>query len=118
MSEDAAVDGRLGHHVATRGVIPFLRKHLLDLGAVVTDDDLGASGDVVWPGHVCHAIKPERVTAGSHNVARRHAHVLFGLITSDERDADDEHCDAEMGPLHSVVTATLRAQLLERAELA
>src|SRR5678815_3001578 len=117
MTKDAAVNGRLRHDVAARGVIPFLRKHLLDLNAVVTHDDLGTSGDVVWPGCVCDAIKPERITAGSHNIARIHAHVLFGLITSDEGHADNEHCDTEMRHLHSVVTATLCTQFLERAEL-
>src|SRR5215213_756147 len=117
MTEDAAVYGRLSHDVAAGGVIPFFRKHLLDLGAVVTDDDLRATGDVVWPSHICDAFKPERITARSHNVAGRHPHVLLGLITSDECHAQDEHCHAEMRQLHSVVTATLRAQFLERAEL-
>ena len=117
MAEDATVDGRLSHGAAAGRVFPFLRKHLLDLNAVLTDDDLGAGGEVVWSGFPRDTIEPELITTRGHHIAGRHAHVLLCLIAGDERYADDEYCDAEMRDLHPVVAATLREKFLKRVEL-
>src|ERR1051325_7659822 len=117
MTEDATIDGRLGHDAAGGGVIPFLRKHLLDLNSVLTDDHLCTTRDVVWSRFIRDAIEPERITTGGHDVAGRHTHVLLSLISGDERHADDEHRHTQMCDLHSVVAATLRAQFLKRVEL-
>src|SRR5215217_8309732 len=117
MTKDPAVDGRLGHDVAARGVVPLLRIQPLNLFLVLADDDFCASRDVVWAGYICHAIEHEVISTGAHNVAALHAHVLLGLIARNHRHTDNKDRDAEVCYLHSVIASTLRAKFLKRGEL-
>src|SRR5262249_24897247 len=117
MSKYPRVDRCLGHHVAAGRVVTFLRIHSFDFGAVATDADLSSSGDIVRTGHIRHAIELKLVASGSHRITDVHVNVFLRLVSSDERDAHNEHRHAEMRDLHGVVAAGLGAEFLERGEL-
>src|SRR6185369_6542744 len=104
-------------HVAARGVVPLFRIQPFNLRSLAADDHLRTSGDIVRTSDGSDAIEQELITTGSHHVPALHAYVLFRLITSDHRYADDKDGHAEMRHLHSVVATALRAQFLKCGEL-
>src|SRR5262245_60964374 len=97
MPKDAAVNGGFGHHVAAGSVISFLRIESFDLSAVTAHDDFSASGNIVWTVNIRDAVELEVITTGVDHVATCHSDVLLRLITGDQRNADDEYCNTEMG---------------------
>ena len=53
------------------------------------------------------AVEAEGIALQLNLVADAHPHVTLGLVALDERHADDEHRNAEVGQQHAVVTARL-----------
>src|SRR5271170_6794258 len=71
-------------------------------------------GAVVWAGSGTHAEESELISADGHILSGLEHNVLLDFIPLDQRDADDEHGDAEMGEQHAVIRRRVGGKLVEQ----
>ena len=62
-------------------------------------------GHVIRPRRLVDAIETECVTSYFDGIANFHTYVFFGLITANQRYADNEHRYAQMCNMHAVIAA-------------
>ena len=106
VAEDAAIDGGFRRFALHRGESPFLRlQHGERLGPGPGDRDVSAYSLIVRTCDLLEVLQLKFIAADGDGVADVHLHVALGLIARHDRDAGDEHRDANVRQLHAVITA-------------
>ena len=102
VAEEAGVDRGLGHRHAARVVDALLRTQRFQQRAIAAHLDHAGHARVVGTDHRHDAAEREVVAADRDRLPVVERDVLLDAVASHQRDADDEHRDAEMRDDHAV----------------